>query len=78
MKNCMESTDVQPVVASPTALTWQSPAAWKGLTGTCGQQRNLEMKVFLDSSAHHRTVVFWDILLKAPEENLPTDKNDLS
>lgn len=34
MKNCMESTDVLPVVASPTALTWQSAAAWKGLTGT--------------------------------------------
>lgn len=34
MKNCMESTDVLPVVASPTGLTWQSAAAWKGLTGT--------------------------------------------
>lgn len=34
MKNCMESTDVLPVVASSTALIWKSAAAWKRLTGT--------------------------------------------
>lgn len=34
VKNCMESTDVLPAVASPTDLMWQSAAAWKGLTGT--------------------------------------------
>ncbi|GAB0193451.1 beta-galactoside alpha-2,6-sialyltransferase 1 [Grus japonensis] len=36
------------------------------------------LQCFLNSSVHHRTVVFWDILLKPSEENLPTAKNDLS
>ncbi|XP_064313382.1 beta-galactoside alpha-2,6-sialyltransferase 1 isoform X4 [Phalacrocorax carbo] len=35
-------------------------------------------RCFLNSSVHHRTVVFWDILLKPSEENLPKAKNDLS
>ncbi|XP_035744720.1 beta-galactoside alpha-2,6-sialyltransferase 1 isoform X5 [Egretta garzetta] len=35
-------------------------------------------KCFLNSSVRCRTVVFWDILLKPSEENLPTVKNDLS
>lgn len=34
MKNCVQSMDVVPVVASMTDHTWQPASAWKGLTGT--------------------------------------------
>lgn len=39
MKNCMQSTDVLPVLASPADLTWQSASAWKGLRGAAVESK---------------------------------------